>query len=216
MSDRIVQHKLLAWVTAVIVVAAGAGLAILLGSHVRHYGAPAATITTKRAPPNADEVLMVVLVSSACDWSKAPGFADSLRQLSDALRLDAAKQGLEFSTLGVALDYDVRAGLTLLTRIGTFDEVTAGHSWLNSGAIDYVWRDLAGEPGLPQVVLVRRTVLRGAKAIAVGPDRLLRRAIGAQAIVQWIHRAPSLAIDRGVAADQAMDALPVPGGVDHE
>lgn len=157
-------------------------------------GQAAAVATTDRDVSDGPrrEVLMVVLVSAACTWSTSPGLADSLRMLRRKLQAEASKRGFGFSTLGVAVDHDVSAGVKLLSRLGPFDQVAAGNAWLNVAAVDYIWRDVAGEPGLPQVVLVRRTVSRGPNAIVVGPDLLLERAVGPATVSAWLTRGATL------------------------
>jgi hypothetical protein len=73
-----------------------------------------------------------------------------------------------------------------LQPLEEYDEVSVGSNWANLAAVRYIWSDTTATPGLPQVVLVERHVLPGARSIGVGPERILGRVVGADAIERWV------------------------------
>ncbi len=137
------------------------------------------------------EVLAVVIGSQSCGASTTPGFSGAIARILTELETDATRHGRRFSSVGVALDQSPADGIQFLSTIGSFDEVMVGRSWLNSGAVHYIWRDIAGMPALPQLVLVERSVSVGERSISIGSDKLLARHVGIDQIMSW-SKSPSL------------------------
>jgi hypothetical protein len=90
-----------------------------------------------------------------------------------------------FVSLGVALDWSIRDGLEFLGEFGPFDEVMVGRSWLNSGGVRYMWRDIPGEPVCPSIIGTTRQVDVTQTAITVSEEELLLRKVGLTEIEQW-------------------------------
>jgi hypothetical protein len=87
-------------------------------------------------------------------------------------------------SIGIALDWSLSRGMELLTRFGPFDEALIGRSWLNTGAVKYVWGDLPGIAAVPQIIIVEREVLR-IHGTAIKNERVIVRRAGADAIINW-------------------------------
>lgn len=148
-----------------------------------------------RAPPGR-ELAMVFIGSSRCAASNRESLPPAVERLKLLLRDRAAQSGRSFTTLGVARDWDVEAGLAHLRRFGRFDEVSAGRNWLNGGVLHYVWDDLPGQAATPQVVVVeRRLVDRRTSEAADGvvqDERLVTRLVGWKEIERWARRGAPL------------------------
>jgi thiol-disulfide isomerase/thioredoxin len=125
------------------------------------------------------EYVLVVLGAGWCSACQDPRFPDAVAHVVDEARANAATAGGAFRTVGVSLDRDVEAGYRAVSRYGQFDEVVLGGHWRGMGAITFIWRDLAGQPSLPQALLLRRSVTLSTSSITVGKDELLARLIGA-------------------------------------
>jgi hypothetical protein len=79
------------------------------------------------------------------------------------------------------------SGAAYLDTVATFDEVSAGQNWLNSEAVQFLWRDHLGEPATPQLVLVERDVEVDKTKIRIGADKIALRLVGAGEIAKWLE-----------------------------
>ena len=50
-----------------------------------------------------------------------------------------------------------------------------------------MWRDLPGEPVVPQLVLVERRVEAGQGGVRITRERVLKRVLGAERIEEWVR-----------------------------
>jgi hypothetical protein len=97
-------------------------------------------------------------------------------------------RGQNVRYLGVALDWDVEAGLRMLRRMGRFDEVSAGGGWTNSAVFQFLWQDSLAVAAIPQLILLERTL----RISPAGQDmylvsaRVLQKALGVDGIVRWL------------------------------
>ncbi len=135
---------------------------------------------------SGDEMLVVLLVSAHCVAARSEEFELAVREMLVQLNARAQEVDYLYATQAVALDWSVKDGLKFLRDLGEFDEVSAGRNWLNSGSVTYLLRDLPGEPTIPQVLVLRRRIAVD-RYVAVGPDELLMRKIGAAEIIRWVH-----------------------------
>lgn len=133
-----------------------------------------------------DQVVVVFIGATFCHGADAPEFAKSVEKMKQLVRQQADSAGEASTVIGVALDWQPDDGIKWLRRFGSFDEVAAGGNWLNAGAIKYIFRDLPGEPGIPQVAIIRRHVEVGTRQIAISPEHLVSRKIGADEIMKWV------------------------------
>lgn len=88
--------------------------------------------------------------------------------LTEQLKLRAMAEGNSFATVGVALDWHLKPGLRWLDKMGSFDEVSVGRSWVNSSAVRHIWREFQATPALPQVLLIEHTVKSDSNRLDVG------------------------------------------------
>src|SRR5690606_33057748 len=91
---------------------------------------------------------------------------------------EGRKFGIQVTLIGVALDWDINAGLRFLQSAGRFDEISVGRNWLNSHAVSHIWRDLPGPPVIPQIVVVDRTVRVDNDFITISIDSVVSRVVG--------------------------------------
>lgn len=125
----------------------------------------------------------------ACNHPRLPQAVDTIRML---LRERVGKLGIPLSTVGIGKNWDPADGLAHLRRMGAFDEVMAGRSWLNIGALQYIWQELPGPGATPQLLLLARRVSR-----PTSEDRIPRygitplkpvlvRKVGLDEIFDWL------------------------------
>ena len=130
------------------------------------------------------EIVMVFIASSDCVGINDPRLAPALNAIRAGLQRQANHNGNRLVPVGVSLDLDHREGLRLLERLGPFEEVVLGRGWLNSGAIRYIWEDIRGYPGIPQIVVTTRTVV-ASRTVQVYNEELFARKVGVAQIVTW-------------------------------
>ncbi len=144
-----------------------------------------------RTPPayvpieDGEELVLVFIASSTCRGVRNPGLRTAVRRILKDYRALNRERGARFIAIGVATDWDIRKGMRLLEHFGRFDEVLLGRGWLNSGVVKYVWGDLPGGAGIPQIVLVRRQIRVTDAGLRVMSEEVLFRKIGGQNIVNW-------------------------------
>lgn len=174
--------------------------AVAIGRHSAASGAdtPSAerggAYRPSRITREGAELTLVYIGSSGCVPSNRRDLPGAIEELKRRLRDRANGAGRHFTAVGVARDWEVRAGLGHLRKFGAFDEVMAGRNWLNAGVRAYVWEDVPGEATTPQVLLLERVVGDATAAgiqYGIHGERLVTRKVGADEIVRWArHGAP--------------------------
>lgn len=135
---------------------------------------------------SGDRTVVLFIGAEFCGASKVPGFVPAVSAVLDTVRMRTQRDSaLHISTVGVSLDPKSDVGVKYLATHGRFDQISAGENWLNDAAVRYIWRDIRGAPGLPQVVVIRRRLNYTQQGIEVGPDSLLFRKVGNEAIITW-------------------------------
>lgn len=168
---------------SVIALSAGAASAIVFQRAGSPKG-PQETLSGDQLPQDGIEEVAVLIGASWCSASKVPGFASSIRGVMATLHKEARTRGHAFSTVGVSLDWGPKQGMRWLDTMGAFDELIVGRNWGNDAAIQYVWRDPHARPAVPQLVLLRRHVLRVHGRIEFGSDSVLERIVGPALIMK--------------------------------
>ena len=170
-----------------------------------------AMFPTRRAPGGqfvnrprpGTEVLAVFLASSTCGALEYPGLVEAMDRIRRTLRAAASREGKTFVAVGVSLDQDPWHGAEFLKKLGQFDEILSGGSWLNTGSIAFILRDFPGRRSIPQLVLVERDVtMSGNNGVESVNDRFVTRKIGAEAIVNFAASLSDLP-PRASAGDQS-------------
>ena len=167
-------------------------LLLLAGFLARPLVSQSSPYTPRNELPTRTQVLAVYFGQSDCAPCKEPALKAALHQMKPLLLDQATRTHRDFSTLGVALDWDLQAGLSVLEPLSELDEVAVGANWMNAQAVRYIWQDSTARAGIPQVVLVERTVGVGGNGISVSPDRLLKRFVGADVIEAWVAQGAPL------------------------
>lgn len=139
-------------------------------------------------PTDGRQQVVVLMVAAGCAASSRKDLPNAVAAVKRDLARIAAAAGRQLITLGVALDQSSDVGLKVLRRFGEFDQVMVGAGWLNEGAVRFIWRDVAGAPVLPQMLLIERTVTVGDDRVHFGADQLLTRAVGGLEIAHWAAR----------------------------
>ena len=135
-----------------------------------------------------EEVVLVYLGAASCGWSNIDGLPDAVRRIRDHwYALTRGEAGTGFATVGIARDVNIDAGIEHLAKYGPFDEAVVGRGWLNVGFFKYVYGEMPGPAATPQVLVVQRTVHRTGGQTWISDERVLRRFVGADEIMQW-HR----------------------------
>ena len=150
-----------------------------------------------QAPPPAPEfdnvealrpeahILAIFVASSTCGASEFPGLHGALKDIRHTLGARARQDAMRFVSVGVSLDDDPWRGTQFLKAFGPFDEILAGGSWLNTGAVTFMPRDWPSPRTIPQLVLVERAVTGTALSVLSVTDRVVGRKVGAEAIVNY-------------------------------
>lgn len=140
---------------------------------------PAPTDSTVRK-----ELVLVLIGSSTCPGATLPELREGIRLLRTGLTARARQSNQHPVLIGVALDTDRSRGAKWVETLGSFDEVLLGGGWVSTGALAYMWRDIPGEPSIPQVILFERTVTAAKGAWTVDMGELRGRWIGATEILR--------------------------------
>lgn len=139
-----------------------------------------------------DEVLAVLIASSACPGSKVPGFRRAVHVIALKLHADAQQRHLSVFMVGVALDDSVEQGLHFLSALGRFDEVVAGMYARNLAVQEYIAGPFPGPLTVPQMVILRRTTQFSHGRVTFANARVLYRAVGGDKIVALSRRSALL------------------------
>jgi hypothetical protein len=136
-------------------------------------------------------VVLVFIGASFCGAHERPGFAGVVERAKVELSRRAAAEGKQFSAVGVSLDWKPAEALAFLESFGSFDQVSLGRNWSNDSALRYIWKDLPGEPVVPQILVIERYV-QTAPAIDVRDERVVKRVAGAEPIAAWVEQGAPL------------------------
>jgi hypothetical protein len=106
------------------------------------------------------------------------------------LQQKVAKYNFGLHTIGLSKDYIVEDELRHLSKYGAFDEIIIGNGWSNSGILKYIYDDLSGETGVPQLLVTKRkfkSINSGTESSYRGLEfeNLLTRKNGPINIMEW-------------------------------
>jgi hypothetical protein len=152
------------------------------------------TYTPTTDLPTKPQLLALYVGASWCGPCLTPEMKVAVHRMKPLLARRATETGRVFAAIGVALDWTISDGLTFLQPLEEYDEVVVGANWTNLVAVRYIWADSTATPGLPQVILLERTVEPGKSGIAVGPERVVKRIVGADAIERWVAQGAPLPV----------------------
>lgn len=136
---------------------------------------------------SGDELLLVLVGAGFCGAHRKPGFPQAVENAKLQLQRQARSRGWQFRALGVSLDWKPKEALAFLEAFGEFDEISVGSNWVNESALRYVWRDLPGDPVVPQLVVLKRRVDAGERTLRVTNEQVLHRISGSDDILAWVR-----------------------------
>lgn len=151
--------------------------------------------TPSTSNPSGPELVAVFITAEFCIGSRQPHMPQTIERMKLLLAAQTAPARRGLAVVGVSLDWKTQAGIDHLAKFGAFDEMIVGRNWFGTGAIHFVWRDHAGQPATPQIVLLRREVTIGQIGVTATTDRELRRIVGAEAIKAWVDSGAVVAWD---------------------
>ncbi len=111
-------------------------------------------------------------------------FAQAVTGARNEMRARALRDGLGYSTLGIADKWQVQEGLDLLAKFGTFDEITVGRSWMNTGVQEYINTPKAPAK-VPQLIIAAQAINMDTTPYVYGERKVLLRLIGTHEIEAW-------------------------------
>ena len=145
----------------------------------------------KAQRPLQKELVLVYLGSSTCAWSRHLDLPSLVAMAKASIGDQAAIASASFSTLGVAVDWSIQEGLYHLSGFGEFDEISIGRKWYGMGPRRYIWSDIPGPGGTPQLLVVERTRQLDPSTQEVTlefqSERLLVRKVGVDEIRSWVE-----------------------------
>jgi hypothetical protein len=141
------------------------------------------------------EIVAVFISSATCVANFNPAFKPAVREMMRRLGAQRDSLGVSLSIMGVATDWVTRDALAYLQGFGEFDELDVGRNWFNGAVVHHVWEAAGGQPSVPQVVLLERTIddgSGGSNRVTVSPERVLARFVGGDQIQAWVARGAPL------------------------
>jgi hypothetical protein len=128
---------------------------------------------------------VVVIGSSTCAAARSAEIRQAIREIIGITRSQAHAAGDLFSSLGVAIDWNIDNGQRFLESIGTFDEISLGGSWLNQTSVRLMVRDQPSIIGTPEVITLVRTIRMQGPGLSVSNDSLVKRLVGGEEIIKF-------------------------------
>ena len=132
-----------------------------------------------------NEYVVIYIGSAGCVYCLDEELPAHVHQIVRRVREQAESEGVLFHTVGISIDPKAEEGIGHLARLGPFDEVLAGASWVNTGAMKYVWDGFPAEPATPQVLVVRRVVEMTQTYFRIESESVVRRELGLPQIERW-------------------------------
>lgn len=136
-------------------------------------------------------LLAYVLVGSHCGYCQREDTKEAIRSIHTLMQRHKRDGFQAVTIIGVGVDADLREGLAYIDGVGlsSFDEVSVGNAWLNESLVHLVWRGIATEPAVPQVVLVARDLKATINPLLVkyGADSVLRVVNGYNELLEWVR-----------------------------
>ncbi len=141
-------------------------------------------------PNNGKELVFVYIGSSTCGFSNDESLPALIERVKVELHRKAQAHGLDFSAVGVAIDWHVPHGIKHLEKFGLFNEIMTGENWQGTGARQHFGGSLSGESSTPQVLAYVRSIQGGGversdQYYHESDKHLLARKIGLDGISQW-------------------------------
>lgn len=120
--------------------------------------AGASDVSTRQQFSPRSEIILRLVVSSSCSFSRDPSLPDLVQEAVTTMRSVAEELGIEFGTSAVSIESEPKEGIEFLTRFGPFEEISVGRGWVNTVVIDHSVSGPGDHRSTPQVIVLRRRV----------------------------------------------------------
>jgi hypothetical protein len=142
---------------------------------------------------SGSELALVYIGSSTCTASNEDFLLSAIEELKLLMKERAKERDRSFTAIGVSVDWNVEDGVAHLRKFGRFDEIMTGRKWSNVGALKYIWEDIPGKGGTPQVLVIDRHFRVPSRqnevpGYSISREELLMRKVGTKEIQQWLER----------------------------
>lgn len=138
------------------------------------------------------EIVFTYITSPGCSLCTRANNINTVIEIKNKLseKVDSLDAG--FLTMGVVVGWDVNVGYEHLNYFGNFDEILIGNNWFGTGGLKYLFEDIPGRPGVPQIVVTKRIYdadesddgyVRNFRGIE--SEELLVRHIGVNRLEAW-------------------------------
>ena len=115
-----------------------------------------------------------------------PPYVAQVKAARDSLRVLAESEGIYYSTVGVATQWDIVEGQSVLNAYGHFDEVSLGRNWFNTGRFRYKGSTV------PEVLVFLEDITVGQSSWTSSGLREVARFEGYRGMREWAARGFSL------------------------
>lgn len=103
-----------------------------------------------------EEIVFTYITSPACALCTQSETFENVIKLKNLLKEKADSLDLGYLALAVVISWDVDEGYNHLKNFGKFDEILIGNNWFGTGGIKYLFEEIPGRPGVPQILLTKR------------------------------------------------------------
>jgi hypothetical protein len=103
-----------------------------------------------------EELVFVYISAEWCGFCSEPESVESVKSLKTMVKSKADSLGIGFLAIGISLDWEVDTGYQHLKKFGAFDEISVGSNWFGIGGLKYLFDDIPGRQGIPQILITKR------------------------------------------------------------
>jgi len=142
------------------------------------------------------ELVLIYIGSSTCQAANSKRLPIVVDSIKIMLQNYAKSIKHNFTTIGISKDWVIKSGIEHLNKYGPFDEITTGRNWINSAIIKYVYQHFKGVPGVPQIIVLKRTLVNKStqqvNQYAIKNESLVMRKLGKSEIKRWYKNSAPL------------------------
>lgn len=141
-----------------------------------------------------EELVFIYITSPGCGYCSSPTVANTVINLKNELSKKADSLNIGYLTMGIAVAWDGENGYEHLSKFGKLDEILIGNNWFGTGGLKYLFEEIPGRPGVPQVLLTHRiydaTEAEDGSISNLGgvvSEKELIRYIGSNRLEEWLE-----------------------------
>lgn len=161
------------------------------GSSVATSTLPETTQLAALGLGSGRELVAYVFLSSHCDYCRRPETKKAVARIRPLLVTRYSTAFRSVKVVGVAVNSDVRDGLTYLNQVGlgSFDEISVGSGWRNDEVVRLIWRNRLAEAAVPQVLVVSDSMRSSMNPLVLtyAADTVLLVVSGVKTLVTWVR-----------------------------